>query len=138
MYGPLIVLLVVAALGFIIMRSYKKKQKAKAALQQLKVTHPQEGLFLCDSAEGVKENMVQLYGEAWQTAIRPGMRLRFPNGATYPVAEVYADDKTPDRPNEEIPAGSINTAIVVTAEHFDWDDFGRRLSDTGALGLVVE
>jgi hypothetical protein len=65
------------------------------------------------------------------------MKIYDPSGVEYTVKEVYGDDKTPDKPSIEIPAGKANTAIVIETSHFNWQSFRENLQKEKVLALKL-
>lgn len=126
-----------AILILIIGWAYKKKVSNRAKKEQLKGLYKDQPVYLCDDGEDLGDNLIQLYGEPFGVNIRPGMKITGPNGAEHTVKEVYANDKTPDKPDEEIPSGMEDTAIVIDANNWDWRIFKLNLKTDRVIALKV-
>lgn len=127
--------------AFILIRGYSNQKKLiakKSALkEQLKSLYHNQQSYLCYAAEYLGNNLIQFYGEPFGTSIRPEMKI-FANSIGYPIKEVYADDKTPDKPDPEIRDGMANTAIVIETSSFDWNNFNRILKEESLVALKIE
>ncbi len=111
---PIIVFFVV-----LVIRSRKKNSLITEKTAQLKSLHKREAVFLCNFIE-------EIDGESINASVRPGMKINI-SGTEYVIKEVYADDKTPDKPDLEVAAGVSNTPIVIEKSTLDWKNFHQSL-----------
>ncbi len=58
-----------------------------------------------------------------------GMRILSPWGKYYEILEVYADDNTPDKPDDIVQPGIPDTPVVISNEEWDDKEFSRVLSN---------
>lgn len=131
---PLVLLLI-----FVVVRSRKRNALRSAKKDQLKSLYRDEAIFLCDDAEDMGGNLIQLYGEPSGASVRPGMKITVPSGEEYIIKEVYGSDKTPDKPTAEIPVGISNfiPAIVIESDHWDWNSFRESKKREKILALKL-
>lgn len=121
---------------FLSLSVLKKRAKAKADKKaQLLNLYSHEGVYLCDSAEDLGQNLIQFYGEPHGTSVRPGMTIIDPGGVSHVVKEVYSSDTTNDphldQPDPEIPNGMTNTAVVIETKSFNWPAFQQQRKNGG-------
>ncbi|OGE78243.1 MAG: hypothetical protein A2751_03760 [Candidatus Doudnabacteria bacterium RIFCSPHIGHO2_01_FULL_46_14] len=65
------------------------------------------------------------------------MKIVGPNGVQYTIKEVYSDDDTPNEPDVEIPNGTVNSAIVIQTDHWDWTSFRENKKREGVIALKL-
>jgi|SRR3989344_4454487 len=132
-------LLVIAIpiLVFFAVRSRKKNSLVNEKKTQLKNLYKREAIFLCDAADDLGDNLIQFYGEPFGTSVRPGMKISDPSSVEYTIKEVYANDKTPDKPDIEIPNGMTNTAIVIETNNFNWQSFRQNIKRENVVALKL-
>lgn len=132
----------VAALGFLLLvffaiRNRKKNLRVSEKTMQLKSLYKREAVFLCNFIEQPNKNQLQLYGESFNSPLRPGMKITI-SGTEHVIKEVYANDKTPNKPDPEVLAGVPNTPIVIENGSWDWKSFRQNLKNEIVVPLKLE
>ncbi len=131
---------IIFALVFFVLRSRKNESLINAKKDQLKSLYKRETVFLCDGVEDLGDNLIQFYGEPFGISVRPGMKILDPSGAEaeYVLKEVYANDKTPNKPDSEIPNGMTNTTIVIETNNFNWENFRQNIKRDKVIALKLK
>lgn len=119
------IFLVAVSILIVVILSLRKRQKRltlNAKKGQLKTFYGGQSFFLCDCAEDIGENLIQLYGEVSGGTVTPGMKIVGLNGKEFIIKEVYANDSTPTIANKEVSEGE-GSAIVIEMSGWDWPGF---------------
>ena len=128
------------AIPLLILFAVRSRKKASIINQkriQLKSLYKHEAFFLCNAADDLGNDLIQFYGEPHGGSVRGGMKISDPSGAEYTIKEVYANDKTPDKSDFEIPNGVMNTAIVIETKNFNWQNFRQNLKNEKVVALKL-
>ncbi len=94
---------------------YIRSQRSNAIVQR-KLSELKTSLsgkyFLCDQADELGDDFIQLYGVSVGTGLKPGMKLIDLNNKTQVIKEVYAADEEPEKPDDFVPEGVEGTPLV--------------------------
>ena len=104
---------------------------------QLKSLYKNEAVFLCNFIEKVGGSLLQLYGESFNSPLRPGMSLEI-DGVGYIIRRVYADDETPLEPNAEVAAGVSDTPIIIEKGVLSLNSFRQKLGREIVIPLKLK
>lgn len=132
-----LLVLAIPLLVFFAFRSRKKNFLINEKKTQLKSLYKREAVYLCDAVDDLGDNLIQFYGEPFGISVRSGMKISDPSGVEYSIKEVYANDKTPDKPDSEIPNGMTNTTIVIETKNFNWQSLKQNLKRDGVIALKL-
>lgn len=125
--------LIIVGIVKLFINASRKNQAIKVAMDKLKLNRQGQKLFLCYSAEELNNNIIQLWGEPFGTSVKPGMTLCDQYGKEYLIKEVYDDDSTPEKSDEEVLAGTADTPIVIETANWDWEGFKQGLKRDGGV-----
>ena len=118
-------------------RKSKNELLIQSKNDQLKKRYKQERVFLCNHVEDLDGTNFQLYGEALNTFLRPGMRIVI-NGKAVLISEVYANDDTPDKPDREVPPEVPDTPIVIAKGDWDFAGLQRKIKEEKVAALKLQ
>lgn len=125
--------LIIAGVVKLFINASKKNKAIRVAMDNLKLNRKGQQLFLCYSAEEVSKNIIQLWGEPFGASVKPGMILGDQYGKEYIVKEVYDDDGTPEKSDEEVLEGTTDTPIIIETTNWDWENFKQSLKREGGV-----
>ncbi len=132
---PLIASAVLIGVFAIVAWRRSTREKTLVSAQRDDVAQTREPSFLCDDAEDLGGDLVQLYGEPCGLSIRPGMMLEDGLGMDYLIREVYAEG---DTPCALLPDGKGNTAIVLEMKNKGWNGIRARLKKNGPVAFKIQ
>ena len=121
----------------IVFLNRKRKADVNTKKDEVRTFNKNQTVFLCDTAEDLGENMIQLYGEPFGASVRPGMKITGLDGREHVINEVYGVIKNPSKSDEEIPSGMKNTAIVVETDLWDWTLFREQRKKERIVALKL-
>lgn len=121
----IVVLTVIGLFIFIRIRNYRSLSQRR---NELLAGYPKQPIFICNGASKLRGNLIQIYGEAHLSELKPGMQITSTDGTSGKIAEVYADDDTPDTPDDSVSAGVLGTPIVIEIQSGDWGNLRKRLA----------
>jgi hypothetical protein len=118
-------------IAFITLSFFRKfisihKKIVHKKIKELKDYYKKEKVFFCFDFDDLGGGLIQLYGESFNTPLRPGMKIII-NGVEFVIKEVYSHDETPDKPDPEAPPEIFDTPIVIERGEIDWNAFKQDL-----------
>jgi|SRR3989344_1854211 len=127
----------ITILVFVFVRGRKKNASVNKVRTQLINLHKREAVYLCTAVEDLGDSLIQFYGEPVGSSARPGMTISDLSGEEYKIKEVYDSDSTPSKPNPEILSGNTNTAIVIEARNFNFENCRQNIKRDGMIALKL-
>lgn len=137
MYTIYLLVFLVFLYIFAEVRSRKNNLILREKKTQLKNLYKNEAVFLCDAVEGLGRNLIQFYGEPFGVSVRSGMKISDLGGVEYLIKEVYANDKSPSKPDLEISNGMANSTIVIEAKNFNLQSFKQKFKSDRVIALKL-